>query len=524
MSTRSSLSSSSSSSSSKLNKNQYDSPSYSHTEALYDPSAFINPNVNSDMNLFNNALKQYYELKAQYESSFQKSKDPETNMVTITKKCIGGCGYKFKYTPQQGKNLEATLFKVHHKTGENEIIQGYRELTAECQNPNKKRQQRCIHVSLNLGRYALLPDILKQQENIIREKQIEENSLKCEHKCGLKTDEEIVKSHDTAMIDIQNSKDALNDYKEMYKEILKVKKEKEERDHILEDGTKKALNEMKKQLTNYYASSNTEDKEVSLKDVMTLYRDEVYDIKRRIMNDKEAMWVNNLLYPLDEKDKQMLHPIHIPMEQLDRPYMTPPSLLGEQRWRYIPQQQSTSKSKVKSKPIQGKTKKRQSMLDYNQSVKKKNKTKNTRRESMYIENASDDENNDDNDNNNNNNNNDDNDDNSAEGMRIGGSMNKRLVKSYDPYIILGISRNATNTEIKEAYKKKAALYHPTHSNHGIPNHDNNKNDTKVMFKQVSDSYQNLIDPDRRKYYDEHNVFLDTGDLIDPYFLYNMFVH
>ncbi|QEK38955.1 molecular chaperone DnaJ [Candidatus Nesciobacter abundans] len=61
------------------------------------------------------------------------------------------------------------------------------------------------------------------------------------------------------------------------------------------------------------------------------------------------------------------------------------------------------------------------------------------------------------------------------------------------YDILGVSKNATDSEIKTAYLKKAKKYHP----------DSNKgNETCAnQFKKVSEAYETLKDPKKRSMYD-----------------------
>ena len=64
----------------------------------------------------------------------------------------------------------------------------------------------------------------------------------------------------------------------------------------------------------------------------------------------------------------------------------------------------------------------------------------------------------------------------------------------DYYNILGVSGSATQDEIKKAYRKLAVKYHPD-KNPG----DKNAED---KFKQVSEAYEVLRDPEKRKKYDQ----------------------
>ncbi|OGH10921.1 MAG: hypothetical protein A3B38_04155 [Candidatus Levybacteria bacterium RIFCSPLOWO2_01_FULL_36_13] len=63
----------------------------------------------------------------------------------------------------------------------------------------------------------------------------------------------------------------------------------------------------------------------------------------------------------------------------------------------------------------------------------------------------------------------------------------------DYYSILGISKNATETEIKKAYRKLALEYHP----------DRNKSkEAEGKFKEITKAYEVLSDSQKRKTYDQ----------------------
>lgn len=64
----------------------------------------------------------------------------------------------------------------------------------------------------------------------------------------------------------------------------------------------------------------------------------------------------------------------------------------------------------------------------------------------------------------------------------------------DYYDILGVSRDATEEEIKKAYKKKARKYHPD-MNKG------NEEEAEKKFKEISEAYEVLMDPEKRARYD-----------------------
>ncbi|BFZ12603.1 hypothetical protein BsWGS_15642 [Bradybaena similaris] len=62
------------------------------------------------------------------------------------------------------------------------------------------------------------------------------------------------------------------------------------------------------------------------------------------------------------------------------------------------------------------------------------------------------------------------------------------------YELLGVSRNATETDLKKAYRKLAKEYHP----------DKNP-DAGEKFKEISFAYEVLSNPEKREVYDKHGI-------------------
>lgn len=78
----------------------------------------------------------------------------------------------------------------------------------------------------------------------------------------------------------------------------------------------------------------------------------------------------------------------------------------------------------------------------------------------------------------------------------------------DYYVVLGVGRNATQKEIKDTYRKLARKYHP--------DANNSSKETEEKFKEVSEAYEVLKDPKKRKEYDEMGRFFGGSNAgFDP---------
>jgi curved DNA-binding protein CbpA len=65
---------------------------------------------------------------------------------------------------------------------------------------------------------------------------------------------------------------------------------------------------------------------------------------------------------------------------------------------------------------------------------------------------------------------------------------------WDPYIVLGVARQASGEEIARAYRRAARTSHP----------DSGAGGSAERFQSITDAYEVLRDPGRRAVYDRSN--------------------
>ena len=85
-----------------------------------------------------------------------------------------------------------------------------------------------------------------------------------------------------------------------------------------------------------------------------------------------------------------------------------------------------------------------------------------------------------------------------------------MAAKRDYYEVLGVSRNADAGTIKKAYRKLAKKYHP----------DTNPGDKQAekSFKEVTEAYTILSDPEKKRLYDQfgHSAFDGSGAGQNPH--------
>ncbi|MCB1122112.1 MAG: DnaJ domain-containing protein, partial [Verrucomicrobiae bacterium] len=69
------------------------------------------------------------------------------------------------------------------------------------------------------------------------------------------------------------------------------------------------------------------------------------------------------------------------------------------------------------------------------------------------------------------------------------------VEYKDYYEILGVKKDASQEDIKKAFRKLARKYHPDHAAENV------KGKSEEKFKEIAEAYEVLGDPEKRKKYD-----------------------
>jgi len=81
------------------------------------------------------------------------------------------------------------------------------------------------------------------------------------------------------------------------------------------------------------------------------------------------------------------------------------------------------------------------------------------------------------------------------------------VSNKDYYSLMGLTRTATTAEVKKAFRKLARVHHPDVAK--------NKAAGEMMFKEIHEAYETLIDPLRRRQYDEAEGNWRYGNPVQP---------
>ncbi|GMF39468.1 unnamed protein product [Phytophthora fragariaefolia] len=82
------------------------------------------------------------------------------------------------------------------------------------------------------------------------------------------------------------------------------------------------------------------------------------------------------------------------------------------------------------------------------------------------------------------------------------------LESDDYFEVLGLPRSASDADVKRAYRKLAVQWHP----------DKNRSHPRAeeVFKQISEAYEVLSDPEKRRRYESHGKQALSGSATDPH--------
>ncbi len=83
-----------------------------------------------------------------------------------------------------------------------------------------------------------------------------------------------------------------------------------------------------------------------------------------------------------------------------------------------------------------------------------------------------------------------------------------MVQFEDYYKILGVQRDASEAEIKKAYRKLAREFHPDRN-------QNNKAEAEAKFKKINEAYEVLSNPDKKAQYDRLGHIPHGSDFRPP---------
>lgn len=103
------------------------------------------------------------------------------------------------------------------------------------------------------------------------------------------------------------------------------------------------------------------------------------------------------------------------------------------------------------------------------------------------------------------------------------SLQSIVLAGKDYYKLLGISKKATQIEIKRAYRKLSIKYHPDKN-------PDNREEAEKQFTDIASAYEVLSDEEKRKIYDQygeeglqkHSQGGHAGGGMDPFDIFNMF--